>query len=274
MRTGNITLLVLLVVSITITASPKLELTTKAQDYYDRTKFGPSGIFSDPSWAFVKSLIIHSVLINSKITYPDAIQNCINDPICFPYSLIQWSIADAKEIDLVFQSLIQINLIQKIEIIPSSGISVKYNPQAIPLLYNKFYEDAKNTFSGPQLQEIYNLKIKKWLRARVKMTRAILSNKLRFENLSSEYEYGSQNDPNFNGTAASTNISKLIGCSVSDLSTYKDIPGFKCDERWVGMLVRRNNDGSLPVILQTINQILKDFDFEEYQKGTLSLESE
>lgn len=103
------------------------------------------------------------------------------------------------------------------------------------------------------------------------MTRFLINARSQFLKISNQYEKQSQSDPNFSGAEYSIKTAQEFGCTQTDPKTFQVIPGMECDERWLGMLIRRRIDGSLPAILEILNQILKEFYKEEFSRGKLIL---
>ncbi|MCG6168685.1 hypothetical protein [Leptospira sanjuanensis] len=240
------------------------------QDFIGRSKQDPLWEFlgNDPSWMFAKSALVFALLEESGFSLNAS--RC-NNPICFQDALLHWNFEDAKILGSATQTLIGVSLITKIEKLPNGSFFVFYNPSGIVLLFKKILDDRDSYLRNPNMQKIYDAEVKQWFRNKISIIREIMQNKERFRKIAVEYRNAAFNRADFNGAETSRKIAEELVCSKYEFKLSIDPDKKECDERWIGMLIRRQIDGTLPTILSIINRFLFVFDSEEHARGVLKL---
>ena len=92
----------------------------------------------------------------------------------------------------------------------------------------------------------------------------ILKDKEKFEKIAKEYLEKAQKDKDFNGITATNEYRE---------NYFPDLE-FKCKNynatnavnRLLGIMLRRQADGTLPIILNMLKTVLKDYDKETFEK--------
>ncbi|PJZ29228.1 hypothetical protein [Leptospira kmetyi] len=246
------------------------KFSSSLEDFINKSKQDSVWEFigKDPSWMFAKSALIYAILEES--TSRLSASDC-NNPICFQNELLHWNVDDAKVLGSATQALTGVSIVAKVEKLPNGSFFVSYNSHGLILLFKKIFDDRDSHLKSMNLQKSYDTNVKFWFRNKVSMIREIMQNKDKFRNFVREYRNSAYNNSDFDGTAMSLKIADELVCSKYELRLATDPEKKECDERWIGMLVRRQIDGSLPAILSIINRLLFALDPEEYARGVLKL---
>jgi hypothetical protein len=267
------TTIALLIAGLLLGCTESSNLITAAQRYRN---YESEWIKHSPerSWIYPKGIIIYSLLKYTNLRIKAS--RCNDNVGCFEYELLHLNMHDVRIINAAARSLTSLDLVKSIDMTPAGSYLVQYSPSGIEALYNNLHEIGRRSLSDKQIQSKYDADLKEWLRPHLELTRTMLSKPALLRQVAEEYKQKALNDRDFNGTAESFEISKRFGCRypVPDLTTgtVSEVDeSSRCDERWVGMIVRRYIDGSLPVVLNIMNDFLLKYDSEEYSKGTLVL---
>ncbi len=135
-----------------------------------------------------------------------------------------------------------------------------FNGKAFSAAFKILYKKPDNKFEGMVLQKIYNATLKDYDRDAGNAISHILSNKKLFKQIADEYLAKAKSDTSFNGVsyinkAADTLIGKTL---------YKQLTCMDASNRLLGIMLRRQIDGTLPVLLTNFKTVLKDYDPEFY----------
>ncbi|WP_061244871.1 hypothetical protein [Leptospira noguchii] len=245
------------------------KFSSSLQDFIARSKQDSVWEFmgKDPSWMFVKSALVYALLEESGFRL--SASDC-NNTFCFQNTLLHWSFEDAKILGSATQALTGISIVTKIEKLPNGSFFVFYNSSALILLFKKILDDRDSYLRSSNIQKTYDADVKQWFRNKVSIIREIMQNKERFRKIVGEYR-ATVSRSDFDGAETSHKIADELVCSKYEFKLAIDSEKKECDERWIGMLVRRQIDGSLPALLSVINRFLFVFDPEEYAQGVLKL---
>jgi hypothetical protein len=139
-----------------------------------------------------------------------------------------------------------------------------FNGLAIKAAFDKLYQKPSGSYQGIGLQKIYNAAMKDYVRDMTNVIIKVMANKPAFEATAKQYLTKATTDPEFDGLSFGGEATeKLIGKFTQPcLEEYYG-------ERVVGTMLRRQCDGSLPVLLTCLKTLLKDYDPEFYNKVAL-----
>lgn len=136
------------------------------------------------------------------------------------------------------------------------GVFLYYDTVAIKNTFSKYYVKPKDyLYNSLKAQTIFDYLLKSYFRSITTKIEIILSKRVIFDELSKEYYYKVMNDRTF---YAARHLER-INQSHYKLEDYYD-------SYFLGFLLRRNIDGSLPIVLNIFKTILKDYDIETYNK--------
>ncbi len=126
---------------------------------------------------------------------------------------------------------------------------------------NKSKEKGFRFFDNKAIETIFN---KLYAKPMVDVMAFILKDKKKFEKIAKEYLNKAQKDKNFNGITATNEYRETY---FSDLEfKCKNYSATKAMNRLLGIMLRRQADGTLPIILNTLKTVLKDYDKETFEK--------
>jgi hypothetical protein len=137
-----------------------------------------------------------------------------------------------------------------------------FNAEAIQAAFNRTYLKSTGTFRGVALQTIYNFTLKAYCRDAGEIIKRAFSQQELFNKLSSGYLEQVKKDTLFDGKAYSEKAAvQLLG--------EKAKRQYSCMEprlsgTIIGMMLRRQCDGTLPVLMNCFKMLLKDYDPEYY----------
>jgi hypothetical protein len=135
-----------------------------------------------------------------------------------------------------------------------------YNAIALKAAFDKLYQRPTGNFEGAALQKIYDASLKDYVRNMTNVVVKVMANKPAFEAQATQYQVKSTTDPEFEGLNFCSAATVTLNANLSQdcLGDY--------DERVVGIMLRRQCDGSLPTLLICLKTMLKDYDLEYYNK--------
>lgn len=214
----------------------------------------------DASSTFLRGMFLFSLLrvTNQKISA----SSCENS-VCFQYDLLSWTEEDVKSVDASAKIYAGKSLVQKIELLPN-GFFVHYDAAGISALFNKLYKKPTEKYKGQILQMVYDAFLKEWFADHYSFAKEIMASPDKFKRLKFEYFEKARTDPNFSGTQETFRIIPEYGCAT--YTGLQWVQGKKCDERWFGTLIRRSEDGTLPLVLRLMEKVLQDYDPNFYQQ--------
>lgn len=137
-----------------------------------------------------------------------------------------------------------------------------FNTETIQATFNKVYMKPEIQFRGIGLQTVYNFVLKSYCRDAGEIIRQSLSQKALFEKLSAGYLEQMKKDTLFDGKTYSENAAiQLLGEKAK--RQYSCLES-RLSGTIIGIMLRRQCDGTLPVIVNCFKTVLKDYDPEYY----------
>lgn len=135
-----------------------------------------------------------------------------------------------------------------------------FNPKALQAAFDKLYVKPETKFQSLTYQKIYDVSFKEYFRESAEIITVILKDKKLFKKLATEYLKKATKEKDFNGLRL-VNEYEFDHFSVAASS-------FKCSKfnRVLSIMLRRDADASLPVMLSCFKTILKDYDKETFEK--------
>jgi hypothetical protein len=133
----------------------------------------------------------------------------------------------------------------------------QYNSLAIQAAFDKLYQKPSEGFQGTALQKIYDISLKQYVRETTNLIITVQSKRTTFDALAKKYMLKATTDPDFSGLTfawEATQKLKLDG-EFSCLYGASDT---------IGTMLRRQSDGSLPILIACLKTVLKDYDNEYY----------
>lgn len=138
----------------------------------------------------------------------------------------------------------------------------QFKADALKAAFDKLYKKPTDDFDGFAMQEIYDIAAKTYFRSCATVIADVMKKKPLFIQLAMDYKKQVMTVKNFYGPNASRKAGeKLLG---KDYSPDKDCMEYGAD-RIVGMMMRRQTDGTLPTLLVCVKTMLKDYDPEFYE---------
>ncbi|HBX50102.1 MAG: hypothetical protein A2275_01030 [Bacteroidetes bacterium RIFOXYA12_FULL_35_11] len=131
-----------------------------------------------------------------------------------------------------------------------------YNGEALKAAFNSIYRKPGDSFKGLSMQKIYDVSLKEYMRDLGKVITVVMSNKAEFTAKAAEYLKKAKTDKTFDGQEYSYPLTeKWFGAE-----SYKKYSCLPMPSRIVGVMLRRQCDGSLPVLLNCYKTVIKDYD--------------
>lgn len=143
-----------------------------------------------------------------------------------------------------------------------------YNGAVIQAAFNEVYMKPTETIDGMLLSRVYNISIKEYARACTYVMLDVIKNKTTFLQQTNLYKTkaiaGKLGDGiDFCYKASTVILGKDYDTKKANALVKANIEGYS--DRIVGMMMRRKLDGSLPVVMNCIKTVLKDYDTEFYE---------
>ena len=137
-----------------------------------------------------------------------------------------------------------------------------FNGKAFTTAFKILYKKPDAKFNELILQKIYNVTLKDYDRDAGNLISHILTNKKLFKQWADNYILKAKTDTAFDGiTYADKAGDTLIGKAV-----YPKVTCMTWANRLLGIMMRRQCDGTLPDLLTCFKTVLKDYDPEYYSK--------
>ena len=136
-----------------------------------------------------------------------------------------------------------------------------YRAEGIQAAFDKLYQKPSTKFHGYMLQQIYDFSAKQYARDITDVVVRVMARKADFEKYAKQYLQDAQTKKDFEGQDFSNTVSQeLLGttgntCIPDEYAT-----------RVVGIMLRRQCDGSLPTMLNCLKTVLKDYDAEFFTR--------
>lgn len=168
-----------------------------------------------------------------------------------------------------FKDIFGVNPIAKI--IPDANKSKEkglrfFDNKALETIFNKLYAKPTTKIKGTEVtyQKIYDISLKEYVADMANTMALILKDKKQFEKMAKDYLNRLQKEKDFNGITVTNEYRE----------TYFPEMEFKCKNysatnavnRLLGIMLRRQIDGTLPIVLNTIKTALKDYDKATFEK--------
>ena len=136
-----------------------------------------------------------------------------------------------------------------------------FNADAIQAAFDSLYCKPEKKFKAFTYQQIYDLTLKKFCRESAEIIAQIFKKKPLFEQLSAGYKKSAAENSQFVGTTYTHEATeKIFG------ENYYQT--FSCSgaSYILGTMMRRQCDGSLPVLLKCFKKVLEDYDPDYYKE--------
>jgi len=139
----------------------------------------------------------------------------------------------------------------------------QFKADALKKAFDKLYKKPTEDFDGFAMQQIYDVTVKEYFRSCARVIADIMKKKPTFILLAADFKKKAVTNKDFYGPDAAYDIQKNI---LGDDYT----PGQGMDscmdgvDKLIGMMVRRQIDGTLPTLLSCTKTMLKDYDPEFY----------
>lgn len=146
----------------------------------------------------------------------------------------------------------------------SGGGFMMYDPAAFQAAFDQLYFKPTETRGGVVAQQLYDAVFKKGIAEQAEVIAKVMAKKKEFEARAKDLLKRAETDESFyGGQFAYQAAVELNGGQLKDgEGTTEPLvePGF------MGTLLRRQADGTLPVILRSLKVVLKDYDPETFKK--------
>ncbi len=137
----------------------------------------------------------------------------------------------------------------------------QFKADALKTAFDQLYKKPTENFDGYTLQRIYDIAAKEYFRSCATVIADVMKKKKQFIQLAIDYKKQVMTNKTFYGPNASVKAEeKLLG---ENYSPNIDCMDFGAD-RIIGIMMRRQIDGTLPTLLTCVKTILKDYDPEFY----------
>jgi hypothetical protein len=146
--------------------------------------------------------------------------------------------------------------------------NASFSADAIQTAFNKTYPKPTELVDGFVMQKVYDLSIKQYSRACAYVMADVMKNKTAFMQQVNTYKAKAATSKwddgiGFCTIAAEAVLGKDYLSKRANETTKKYLGDYY--DRLVGMMMRRQIDGTLPVILNCIKTVLKDYDPSFYE---------
>ncbi len=139
-----------------------------------------------------------------------------------------------------------------------------FNVKAMETIFTKLYAKPSTKYQGVAYQKVYDLSLKTYVADMASVIASILKDKKKFEKVAQEYLDKAKKDKNFNGIDATDTYRQTHFAELS--FACKNYDDTKAINRLLGIMLRRQSDGTLKVILGAFKNMLKDYDKETFEK--------
>jgi len=136
-----------------------------------------------------------------------------------------------------------------------------FNADAIQSVFDSLYCKPTKKFKGFSYQKIYDLTLKKFCQESAEVIIEILKDKTQFEKLAVNYKEAAAENSQFVGTSYTYQATKKIFGEYY----YQKYPCTGASYI-LGTMMRRQLDGTLPVLLKCFKKILEDYDPVYYKE--------
>jgi len=152
----------------------------------------------------------------------------------------------------------------------------QYDAQGLQQLFNRLYPPPGTSISGIPSQQVYNLVFKDYVRGVAHIWSAAVSNAATFKQMAQRYaaKAFANDSSHFDGFMYSIeHTPTILGVKWRDIASRRDAAqggqvmgdnAYRYTDRLVGILLRRQIDGTLPTVLGCLKRVLRDYDPEAY----------
>lgn len=142
---------------------------------------------------------------------------------------------------------------------------INYKAAGVQAVFDKLYVKPDGKMQGYLWQEIYNATAKEYVRDITRVIVKAMANKPQFENFAKQYLQQAMSKADFNGLEF---IYKTGETLLTDLKWQSSSGWAMYPDKYIvlGVVLRRQADGSLPVLLKCLKTLLKDYDTEFYNQ--------
>ncbi len=178
------------------------------------------------------------------------------------HSMSRMSNRNTDLIDRVFIRLFGMKLIQRQISIPSPYEDtpqtnlLSYNPRALKKAFDRLYVKPDQIILGQKAQILYDVIFKSYIALTARHVARVLSVKGFLQKQADSYRTQAQKDPDFNGYDFAYQAETEL-MEKTELYAKTDE---RINPRLLGTLIRRAGDNTLPVLLQCLERILRDYD--------------
>jgi hypothetical protein len=142
---------------------------------------------------------------------------------------------------------------------------INYKAAGVQAIFDKLYVKPEGKIKGYLSQEIYNTVARDYVRDITRVVVKAMTRKPEFENYAKQYLQQAINKADFNGLEFIYATGEKL---LTDLKWQSDSGWAMYPDQYIvlGILLRRQADGSLPVLLKCLKTLLKDYDTEFYNQ--------
>ncbi len=170
-----------------------------------------------------------------------------------------------------FKDIFGVNPIDKV--IPDANGSKEkgfrfFNNKSIETIFNKLYVKPSTKFQSVTYQKVYDISLKEYFADVANVISIILKDKKNFDKIAKEYFKKATKDKDFNGITATDEYRKKhfpnLGFACKNYDNASSV------NRLLGIMLRRQTDGTLKIALNSFKNMLKDYDnttFEKYKNA-------
>ncbi|TAE69856.1 MAG: hypothetical protein EAZ85_12615 [Bacteroidetes bacterium] len=166
-----------------------------------------------------------------------------------------------------FKEIFGVDPIDKV-IVDANGSKDKgfrfFNNKAIETIFNKLYVKPTTELQGVAYQKIYDISLKEYMADMTDVIASILKDKKQFQKIAKEYLERVKKDKKFNGIDATNKYREKYFSQL--FFKCKNYNGADAINRLLGIMLRRESDGTLKVMLNSLKTVLNDYDKQTFEK--------
>lgn len=140
-----------------------------------------------------------------------------------------------------------------------------YHKTGVEAIFKKLYIKPTDDFEGYSAKKLYDLVAKDYTRDFAKLLVYLLNTKKAvFTQVSADYLAKAKTDKNFHPNKVLPGYMKKLFPTEASSKAYPAFASY-IYENYLGSLIRRQCDGTMPAIVNAVKTILKDYDPEGYK---------
>ncbi len=136
-----------------------------------------------------------------------------------------------------------------------------YDKNGVQAAFDKLYVKPTEDFEGYSMKKLYDLTAKEYMRDFTKLMVYLMNKKPLFIKISADYLAKAKADKNFKPRNVCPGYMKQLFPKELDAKQFTAFQG-EIYESTLGSLIRRQCDGTMPVLLNCLKTVLKDYDPE------------